>query len=349
MTRVSLKHAVKVTVAYLLYYGGLLHLWQAVALRRRSVVLMYHRVLTDEEKSRTGSHPGIIVGQETFARQMAVLKGRFQVLSLSEFAQHIERRSPFPDSSCLITFDDGWEDNYTHALPVLAQHSLPALVFLPVNFIGQRRLFWREALTHVIVEAIQSLRRSPDRRARIAAQLAPLGLASTLEAVGDPRPTVIEAVNDLDHPMLPAVETVLTALSAELGLKVEDLPTPDRFCNWAQVELMSQRGVDFGGHGADHRVLTDVTEEHVRHELARSKATLDERFPAFVPTFSYPSGKWTRAIVADVQRAQFRLAFTTQPGFVGCNDDPFVIRRVNIHESATSSTPMFLARLLGLF
>lgn len=53
-----IKLAIKVGVSHVLYGLGLLQLWQALILRRKAVVLMYHRVLTREERARTGSHPG---------------------------------------------------------------------------------------------------------------------------------------------------------------------------------------------------------------------------------------------------------------------------------------------------
>ena len=182
--RPAANYAIKVAVSYGLYYTGLLQLWQRVIMRRKAVVLMYHRVLTDEERQLTGSHPAIVIDRETFASHMALLKRRFSVLSLEEFARHIEQKIPFPDSSCLITFDDGWRDNVTNALPILQRHGLPALIFLPVNYIGCRRLFWPEALTHLLVRAVLEVRRHPERRDRLRSILAPAGLDGVLSRLG---------------------------------------------------------------------------------------------------------------------------------------------------------------------
>src|SRR5688572_8924764 len=118
MAMARAQHVLKSVVADALYYTGLLRLWQSIVLRRKAVVLMYHRVLTGDERSRCGSHPGIVVDRETFALQMDVLKRQFVVLSLDEFTDRVERRQPFPPSSCLITFDDGWRDTFTNALPI---------------------------------------------------------------------------------------------------------------------------------------------------------------------------------------------------------------------------------------
>jgi peptidoglycan/xylan/chitin deacetylase (PgdA/CDA1 family) len=344
------KRAIKELIAYGLYYTGMLRLLQSVILRRRAVVLMYHRVLSLDERRDTGSHPGIVVTRKTFARQIAVLKRQFVPLSLDEFAERMERRLPFASSSCLVTFDDGWHDNFTNALPILRHHGVPAVVFLPVNFVGQQRLFWREALTHLMVELVHRGRRDPSVTKRCEPLLRSIGLERVLEATGtDPRPFVIDVIASHTGLKTQAVEPLLMVLSAELGICVEDLRTPDTFIDWEQAEAMSRDGIAFGGHGADHRLLTDIGPDAADREIGAAREMMRRTFNDTVPTFSYPNGNWNPEVVDRVKRSGYRLAFTTVPGFVSCDDDRFTVKRLNVHESATDSTPMFLARVVGLF
>src|SRR5688572_6395327 len=169
--RQQLSYTLKRAIARVLYALGLLQLRQAFTLRNRAVVLMYHRVLTADERRRAGSHPALVVERDTFARQMALVKRRFTVLSVAELADRMQRDIPLPDSSCVITFDDGWKDTATNALPVLDAHALPALVFLPVNFIGRRRVFWQEALTHLLERAVAAAAASEARRTALTTLL----------------------------------------------------------------------------------------------------------------------------------------------------------------------------------
>ena len=122
MARASLHRlvaAARSAVAHGLYYSGVLGLWCRVSLRRRAVVLTYHRVLPDDAVARTWSHPGIVVTRHTFDTHVRTLKRFFRVLSLDEFLDGLERADGFAGPSCLITFDDGWRDTYTEAWPVL--------------------------------------------------------------------------------------------------------------------------------------------------------------------------------------------------------------------------------------
>lgn len=344
------KYAAKTVVAYVLYGLGVLWMWQAIVFRRKAVVLMYHRVLTTEERRRTGSHPGIVVDRDTFAQQMAFLKRRFVVLSLEEFAGRMERRVPFPDSSCLITFDDGWKDNFTNALPVLLRHGLPAVVFLPANYIGRKRLFWQEALVHLAVSAVMTVRADSARALRIRELLAPIHLESILGLPDDdPRPAIIQAISRQKGTAPSLMESTLKGLANELEADMDEAGEIDGFLDWEQVKIMSQEGVVFGGHGAEHQLLTQVSQDEAQREIQTSKDMVDRRFEKTVPVFSYPNGYFTREVIEQVKGTGYRLAFITRRGLVCCEDDRYTVRRLNIHESVTNSTPMFLARLVGLF
>lgn len=351
MLRDRIKYAIKYAVANLLYAVGLLQLWQFVVLRRKAVILMYHRVLTLEEMRRSGSHPAMMVDCETFAEQMAVVKRRFKVLSVEEFADRMERRRPFDSSSCLITFDDGWQDNFTNAYPVLRRYELPAVVFLPANFIGRKRLFWQEDLVHLLVLAVLTVRREPTREVRFRDVLDSTGLGEILGLRdADMRPQVIEAINRNRKGLTPsAVEAVLANLRSELGVENGDVAGMDGFLNWEQITEMSQYGITFGGHGAEHRLLSEMPIDEAREDIRVSKEVMDCRFKGTCPTFSYPRGYWTPQVAELVKAAGFRLGFLARGGCVSCEDDRFLLRRINICQAATANTPMFLARIVGLF
>ena len=343
------KHGAKVGTAYLLYYTGILLLWQRRVLRRRAVVLMYHRVLTRDEAAATASHPALVVGCETFARQMATLKRHFVVLSVDQLAEHLEQRRPLPDRSCLITFDDGWRDNYENALPILERYDLPALIFLPANYIGRRRMFWQEALTHLLLAAIATVAANPQRRPALAALLAPSGLDQVLDLPSNgARPAVIAAVS-AGKTNVTAMRGLIATLAEALDIDVDQLPSVVGFMDWDQAAAMATRRIAFGGHGAEHLLLTQVTPGEVASELRCSKHMLDTRFPDTVATFSYPNGYHSTDIVASTAAAGFRLAFITKRGYVSCDSDPFTLTRRTIQESVTASAPMFMARVVGLY
>lgn len=346
-----LKYTIKVVVSHLLYGIGFLQLWQYFALKRRAVVLMYHRVLTPAEIRSSGSHPSIMVECETFAKQMDLVRRRFKVLTIEEFARRMERKIPFDNSSCLITFDDGWKDNYTYALPILKANDIPAVVFLPVNYIGERRHFWHEALVQLFVLAVRTVRKDPARAKRLCAVVAQTGCQEIFDVQDeDPRPHIIAVLSNNRKGLLPSViDAALSDLSRELGVDDGDVDGVDRFMDWDEVRAMAQAGIEFGGHGAEHRLLSHLPVEEAREDIQRSKDVIDRQVKMGIPTFSYPRGYWTPQVAELVKASGFRLAFLAKGGSVGCQDNPYTLRRINIGQAGTESMPMFLARVVGLF
>lgn len=92
-------------------------------------VIYYHRI--DDEQHRS------CVAPRAFAEQMAHLRGEgFHVMPLAAMRAHLDEHRPFPERTVVVTFDDGFADNYGAAFPVLAKHDLPATIFLAAGFIG---------------------------------------------------------------------------------------------------------------------------------------------------------------------------------------------------------------------
>lgn len=101
-------------------------------------VLLYHHVSEDNSDL-----PKLTVTPAEFERQMAMLKAAgFETISPQEFIAYM-RQEPvtLPDKPILITFDDGYEDNYLHAFPILKQFDFSAVIFMVgVNIDRQQRL-----------------------------------------------------------------------------------------------------------------------------------------------------------------------------------------------------------------
>ena len=148
MTKQILKAYIKSFIAYSLYYTGIIFVIKRWRLKRKAVVLTYHRILPYSERNSSFSHSAIIVDPIKFGQQMTFIKRCFNVVNIDEFSSHIINKQPFRDSTCLVTFDDGWLDNYQYAFPILNSNDIPGLIFTPTDYIGKDKLFWQEAMGH---------------------------------------------------------------------------------------------------------------------------------------------------------------------------------------------------------
>ncbi len=342
-------YAAKWLLAQALYRTGLLDRLAASRLRGRVVVLMYHRVLEPDAEATAWSHPAIVVRRSTFERQMAALAARCRMLTLDEFEAFLERGAAAdPRPGCLVTFDDGWIDTYRDAWPVLAARRIPAVVFLPTQFIGADRMFWREALGRLLFDAWTQAGTDAAFAARATSTLQRHGLAGLLQQPPDGiRDAILHATQSLKHQGEAEAPAILGDVQA-LCAATRRGPTSDAFMDWAQVREMAAAGISFGAHGVTHRILSTLPVPVAAREVAEARAAVAAGLAGPVSSFCYPNGGWNADVARAVEAAGFQVAFSTDIGSVGPEANRFAIRRFNVHEDATSSWPMFLARLSGV-
>ncbi len=345
----KLKRISRVLIAYVLYYSGFLTLLVKIKLKEKAIVLMYHRVLDKQEISQSSSQDGILVCIETFESQMRFLKKKINVISIDELKGHITQKRTFTSGSCLVTFDDGWKDNFINAYPMLKKYNIPAAIFLPTEYIGTGKRFWQERLNHML--------KILHYRCKSDIKLNEKALNKFRES--ELRKIIISDGRDLEEKISnfvakqkqykeEIIEKLIDKMTRFLEIEDDKITQIDDFMNWDEIHIMSNGGVDFGSHGKSHRVLIQ-NESIASEEILESKKIIEKKLGKEINSFSYPNGSYTQEVVKLVKKSGYCIAFGTESGFVSSKDEPFTLKRINIHEDMTNSIPMFLARIAGLW
>lgn len=338
LTRLLLVHA--------LYYTGVLHLLKR-RLRGRAVVLMYHRVLDASERERSFSSDGIQVSPETFDRHLHFLRRHFKVLAPDEFVQRLHSGQPFDDATCLITFDDGWSDNLTNAMPLLRKHALPAVIFLPTGFVGSDRCFWQETLARLLHRLHGHYRHCPSEDAIRVIEAC--GLKDLFRSDGaELKQRIHDFVRGLKALPEDEVNRMAEAVRAVVGDRDATERHPDRFVSWEEARTMAAAGLSFGSHAVSHRILTRLDARTLAQELTASKAEIGRQLDTAVPLLAYPNGDSDQEVAEAARSAGYAAAFTTRPATVAAGEHPFLVPRVNIHDRGTRTVAGFYATLLGV-
>ena len=117
-------------------------------------ILMYHSVSSADMKLFTVFRPPLnvkfrlnIVSPQVFERQMRFLKNNgYQVIPLDEYVEGNKARKKFSHKTVVITFDDGYVDNYKNVFPILKKYHFPATIFLISDYVGKKKelLTWEQ-------------------------------------------------------------------------------------------------------------------------------------------------------------------------------------------------------------
>jgi len=94
-------------------------------------ILMYHSIDQNSKSSKLSVSP------ESFAKQMEFLrKNHYNVVMLEKAVSYISKKEKPPAKTIVITLDDGFENNYSVAYPILKKYKIPVTIFVIVNRIG---------------------------------------------------------------------------------------------------------------------------------------------------------------------------------------------------------------------
>lgn len=297
--------------------SGVLRL--AARLRGRgAAVLMYHSVLENPSAAQE-SLGGIIHSRAAFEGQMQLLARKFHPVSLDQVERFVRGAEELPERAVVITFDDGYTDNYEVAMPILDRLGIPATFYVTVDCIEHRRLPWPSRL------------RFSFRTTRRNSWSDDSGNVWSLERFED-REEVYQKLCDQACQLAGAVqESLVTRIEEDLEARVAD-DSSQLMMTWEQVRGLAQRGHTVGSHTMTHPNLAFLGIEDVRRELVESKERMEEQLRAPVPHFSYPCPalfpNWTQETAEESRRAGYQTAVTTASGLARKGDNPLWLRRV---------------------
>src|SRR5687767_6457865 len=236
----------------------------------------YHRI---GDPTQSAFDRGVFsCSAERFREHIRLLQERFDIVDIARLSYALQRRRPRRPMA-LITFDDGYIDNYQLALPILKELGATAAFFIPTKFIGGSQLPWWD-------EIAWSLRNASAGRISLVGckeefDLAPGVIDRTIM-------TLLEFVKLRRHmPMDEQVAEVREACKpkgsvASVG---EGL-----FVNDAQIGEMRRAGMDIGSHTHTHRILSHLDAKAQEYELGTSKDILEGLLGEAVDTIAYPVG-----------------------------------------------------------
>ena len=238
--------------------------------RGRLSVLIFHRVLPHPDPIFPGE-----VDAVQFDEMMAWVKGWFNVLPLDEAARSLHAGT-LPARAAAITFDDGYEDNFSVALPILQRHGLTATFFIATGFLDGGRM-WNDTV-------IESIRACPSEML----DLSVLGLGShAIGNAGLKRSAIGAVIKQLKY--LPVQQRVETT---EKIAEVAQVRLPDTLMMTSgQVKAMRRAGMQIGAHTVSHPILARLPVPQARQEIAQSKTKLESLLGERIGLFAYPNGK----------------------------------------------------------
>ena len=297
---------------------------------RGLLVLNYHRI--GNPAGTPWDHDLWSATTEEFDWQVGYLKQNFELIGPAD----LERARSRPRGQhVMITFDDGYRDNYEAAYPVLKSHGVPATFFLATGFLDRPHVSWWDEVAWMIRTTTREFLDGPEW----------LSGPMVVDHL-DPQRTISALLKI--YKSLPDERTpeFLEWLGEETGRgRCPTRLAYDQWMTWDMVRQMRADGMHFGAHTVNHPILARLPVEMQQQEIEESRRRIEEELSESICTFSYPVGGVTSCnseTLDCLTRQGFKWAFRYGIGFRSdAFADPLQIPRLAI-ESSTART-MFRA------
>lgn len=288
--------------------------FRRIATGSQIAIMMYHRVSPVQSNVLVPS-----LTPELFERQIMFLKENFQVISLDSLSDLLTSPEKLPKKAVVITFDDGYKDNFTYAYPILKKHGVSATIFLTTGVINAVRPFWWEELDYLVENSL------------ITGRIVLQGFGEfSLHSKSDKTRAKIRIADFMKRITYNERQKALNELALNVGKKGINDVGKDMLLSWAEIKEMATNGITFGAHTVNHPILTTMPIELCRREIVQSKKDIEAVLGAPVTSFAYPNGSCNCDIIRIVRESGFTCAVTTRPyGLIGKRDNVFALRRID--------------------
>lgn len=255
-----------------------------------------------------------------FRGQVEFMKNNFNVVTMEQVIDAVEGKSELPPKAILLTFDDGYIDNYTYALPVLEEFGVQGSFFIPGKTFTTHQLLDVNKIHYILASAdiyrlVEDVKKEMDYYRGREYDYAPTEELFQEYAVAsrfDVKETIF--VKRMLQTVLP--EKLRNRISSNLFEKyvgvTEEQLAYELYMTEAQIKTMKRHGMFIGVHGYDHYWLGNLSPEQMRQDIAMALDTLDAFIDRKHWVMNFPYGNYNQDVLDYVKSQGACVGLTTE-------------------------------------
>jgi peptidoglycan/xylan/chitin deacetylase (PgdA/CDA1 family) len=281
-------------------------------------ILAYHRINSQKDEYFSA------IDIPRFENQVAYLVEKFRIVPAKEGVQRL-LEGDLPPNCVIVTFDDGYRDNFTNAFPILKKYNVDATFFLATGCLNGSDVLWHDQVCCAIRKTIRTtLDLSDFNGKKYVLSSDRLREQAIHSVLWDLREIPNERRKIWGRIVLERLGILETSM---------DPPKNPLMLNWHEARSLREGGMTFGAHTVTHPILSQTTIEEAKQEIENSKLAIETHLQLQVESFAYPSGRkadFNEKIKELVKESGFACAFSMIYGSNEFGVDPFALRRIPV-------------------
>jgi peptidoglycan/xylan/chitin deacetylase (PgdA/CDA1 family) len=292
-------------------------------------IIYFHHVFEQQNEY----HPDDIVAKG-FDKKVKFLKKHFNILTLPE-AMELLKAKRLPPKSLVITFDDGYQDNFTVAAPILKKYNCPATFFISTSGVEEGYL-WNDKVEQLLNSTtITSISKDI------------IGESITIKIKSDKIRAFQKLLSKLKFLSHEKRNLKLQKLANELG-NVEFTRT---MMTTEQITKLHRDGFTIGAHTHNHTILTTETMDDSQQELLNNKNKLEAIISEKIKFIAFPNGLFERDFTLQhcdlIKNMDFQAGFSTNDGGATSSSNSYTIPRFMPYRKQLPLFALSIAKIAG--
>lgn len=307
---------IKEYASKILFYSGILYL-NSLFSQKKLTIITFHRIVLDSVKNESPNQSMMITVSQ-FEKLIKTISLYTNPLPLETAVWHFKTRKAFPPRSIVITFDDGYTDNYTHAYQILKKYNIPATVFISTKYIDQNNqwFWWDEVEFFFKQNKGDTLEPNTD--------ISPL-LINTINRLIAAQTNRISKIRTFIHDLYKSSEKERKSLVIFLRKKYTH-PKTHLMLKWDQVKSMTDI-FEIGSHTVNHIFLNSLSLSEISNEFTRSKSLIEQKIGKKCRNICYPAGFVTSPVIKQAIDSGYESGVTTKPVNNSLKTNIFLLNR----------------------
>lgn len=283
------------------------------------LILVYHRILPQVKFNPLYT----IISLEAFIKQIDILARKYPVISLRDAINQCQSGLAKSKTQVVLTFDDGYRDNYEIVFPILKQKGLAATFFLVTDYIDSNRPLWDWEIITIVnndktincVRIEDKIIYQKDKESRLFFALRVFDKMKSMNT--ETRQKIIDFLKDNSK------NNLLYGY------------TKDSCITWEQARKMSQDGMEIGNHSISHGSLSKIPLDEAKYEIRKSKEVIENNIKKPCIHFAFPFGSqrdYNQNLLDCVKNVGFRSCLLNIHGYNHIKRDSFCFKRIIMEE-----------------
>jgi len=291
--------------------------------------IMYHGVVKDNSNYFSPRH----ITSSQFEQHLLYYKKNFDIISVEEAFENSKNDFQYKRKTISISFDDGFENNYTNALPLLEKHKTKATIFVSSSCVNENEWLWTDFIAALnyfykdqeIEVDNYSFINSFDKKKKISL------------------PDLIKTTPYSTR------DELIQKIADKYGMKEKLLSLPSevwKLLNRSDlINLSKSPFIDIGSHGHSHFNLANITAREARIELETSKKLLESTIDKKTNIIAYPDGSYNNKVKDIAEEIGFKYQLAVKYKETSDINDKRIMSRYGISNTTTyESNMLFLAK-----